>query len=132
MCSCDYCAGLRMWGDCAGLRMWGDVGEEDLVNRPAHYTQGGIEAIDYIESSVKDFASYCHGNAAKYLHRHAYKGKPVEDLNKAIYYINKLKEYYEDQRLSETTSTDTDVQDSHGRGADVATRSRQRELPETD
>ena len=32
---------------------------------------------------------FCVGNAIKYLFRDAYKGRPIEDLQKAQWYINK-------------------------------------------
>lgn len=56
----------------------------DPVNRPAHYTSGGIECIDAMTAAfgaeaVKDF---CLCNAFKYLWRHRQKNG-VEDLKKA-------------------------------------------------
>ena len=64
----------------------------DNVNNPPHYNQSGIECIDAIRAALGDegFKSYCQGNAIKYLWRHQYKGKPVEDLHKAQWYINKI------------------------------------------
>ena len=77
---------------------------EDNVNHPEHYNKGDIECIDAIEAAVEDFASYCQGNALKYLYRHAYKGNPVEDLEKAIWYIERLKKTYAaDQPLEKHT-----------------------------
>lgn len=68
---------------------------EDPVNRPAHYTDGKIEVIDYIEDKKLGF---CLGNAIKYISRAGKKNpdKEVEDLNKAIWYINRrIKEIQE-------------------------------------
>jgi len=64
----------------------------DPVNHPSHYTQGSIECIDAIESSmtVEAFCGYLKGNAQKYLWRYENKGKKVEDLKKAQWYISKL------------------------------------------
>ena len=64
--------------------------KHDPVEKPAHYNQGGVECIDYIQQVLgKDgFKAYCLGNTIKYLHRHEYKGKPKEDLLKAQYYLN--------------------------------------------
>jgi len=68
------------------------------VQKPAHYNQGDIECIDAIASCLgESTVGYYHGNALKYLWRHRYKGKPREDLEKAIFYINKLLEEYDDQ-----------------------------------
>tara|TARA_R110002072_G_scaffold21045_3_gene75599 strand:- start:7069 stop:7317 length:249 start_codon:yes stop_codon:yes gene_type:complete len=65
----------------------------DNVNSPPHYNQSGIECIDAIRAALgpDGFKSYCHGNAQKYLWRHKYKGKPVEDLDKALWYITRLR-----------------------------------------
>ena len=66
--------------------------EPDPVNSPAHYNRKGVEAIDAIEASMSDeeFRGYCKGNAMKYLWRYQYKGKPVEDLKKCRWYLDKL------------------------------------------
>lgn len=63
----------------------------DPVNRPAHYTSGGIECIDAMQAAfgveaVKDF---CLCNAFKYLWRHRNKNG-VEDLKKARWYLNRM------------------------------------------
>lgn len=60
----------------------------DPVNHPSHYTDGKIEVIDYIEDKGLDF---CLGNAVKYISRAGRKdqSKEVEDLQKAIWYINR-------------------------------------------
>ena len=60
----------------------------DPVNRPAHYTDGKIEVIDFIEDKKLGF---CLGNAIKYIARAGKKNKDkeVEDLEKAIWYINR-------------------------------------------
>ena len=61
------------------------------VSHPSHYNQG-IEVIDIIESWNLNFSL---GNAIKYILRSPYKGKQIEDLEKARWYIdreiNKLK-----------------------------------------
>lgn len=69
----------------------GGDAKPDPVNRPAHYTSGGIECIDAMQAAfgveaVKDF---CQCNAFKYLWRHREKGG-LEDLKKARWYLNRL------------------------------------------
>ena len=61
---------------------------EDPVNRPAHYTDGKIEVIEYIEDKKLGF---CLGNAIKYISRAGKKNpdKEVEALKKAIWYIDR-------------------------------------------
>ena len=56
----------------------------DPVNHPTHYTNhpSGIEAIE-----ITKHEDFCIGNALKYILRHKSKGKPVEDLRKAIWYL---------------------------------------------
>ena len=65
--------------------------KEDVVNKPKHYNQGGIECIDAIEAMLthEEFVGYLRGNSLKYRWRFRYKnGK--EDLLKAQWYENKL------------------------------------------
>jgi len=66
--------------------------DEDVVNSPNHYNNGSIECIEGIQASMSDeaFAGYLKGNCMKYLWRYDYKGKPVEDLQKAQWYLAKL------------------------------------------
>ena len=63
----------------------------DPINQPQHYRVGEVEAIDYIAQQlgvgVKD---YLLGNLHKYIHRHRFKGHPVEDLRKARWYLDRL------------------------------------------
>lgn len=58
----------------------------DMVNHPAHYTDGKIEVIEYIEDKK---LGYCLGNAIKYISRAGKKdkSKEIEDLKKAAWYI---------------------------------------------
>ena len=58
----------------------------DPVEHPAHYTYGGIETIDFIESKQLDF---CLGNAVKYISRAGHKLDKIEDLKKARWYIDR-------------------------------------------
>ena len=66
--------------------------EEDAVNNPDHYNTGNIECIDAIEESMSSvaFKGYLKGNCMKYLWRYDYKGKQVEDLEKAGWYLRRL------------------------------------------
>ena len=64
----------------------------DPVNHPEHYRQGGIECIDAIEAALtpEEFRGYCKGNALKYIWREHSKGRPVEDLQKSVWYLTRL------------------------------------------
>lgn len=62
----------------------------DSVQSPAHYQLAdGLEAIDVIDQTVEDPASFYRGNAIKYLLRAGRKGDAHEDLRKARYYIDR-------------------------------------------
>lgn len=71
--------------------------EQDVVNKPKHYTYGDIEIIDFIEQVTKDYKSelaFSIGNAIKYIARANHKnGK--EDLDKARWYLNRAFEKWE-------------------------------------
>jgi hypothetical protein len=58
----------------------------DPVNHPAHYKTGGIETIDFIEAKE---LNYNMGNAVKYISRAEHKGNKRQDLEKAVWYINR-------------------------------------------
>ena len=63
----------------------------DMVNNPPHYNQTGIECIHAISAATdKGFKYYLQGNVMKYLWRFDYKDKPLEDLQKAQWYLEKL------------------------------------------
>jgi hypothetical protein len=57
----------------------------DAVNHPPHYrAANGMETIDVIESFR---LGYHLGNAIKYILRCGHKGPPIEDLEKARWYL---------------------------------------------
>lgn len=59
----------------------------DVVNHPPHYkSDSGIESIDVIEGFGLNFRL---GNTIKYILRHNKKGKPLEDLKKARWYLDR-------------------------------------------
>ena len=60
----------------------------DNVNHPAHYTDGKIEVIDFIEDKKLGFHL---GNTVKYICRAGKKDpeKTIEDLQKAEWYLRR-------------------------------------------
>ena len=85
ICSTEECVELvRMWLE----RKCKDNPPADNVNHPSHYTSGKIEVIDFIEDKELGFHL---GNAVKYISRAGRKNpdKIVEDLQKAVWYINR-------------------------------------------
>ena len=63
-----------------------EVSMNDMVNHPVNYTNhpSGVEVIQ-----ITEHMNFCLGNAIKYLMRSEYKGKQIEDLKKAIWYISR-------------------------------------------
>ena len=66
--------------------------EADNVNRPVHYMHGKKETIDVICDCMTndEFHGYLKGNILKYVARYKFKGEPLEDLQKAQWYLNRL------------------------------------------
>ena len=64
---------------------------KDNVNHPSHYETGKFECIDVMleTQGVEAVKSFCICNAFKYLYRHKNKNG-VEDVKKAIWYLNKF------------------------------------------
>lgn len=58
----------------------------DPVNRPAHYTAhpSGIECIQ-----ITEHMGFCLGNAVKYIWRAGLKSDATQDLQKAVWYIER-------------------------------------------
>ena len=57
----------------------------DQINHPAHYQHpSGIECID-----ITEHMSFCLGNAIKYIWRCDHKGQPIQDLKKAVAYLER-------------------------------------------
>lgn len=59
---------------------------DDAVNSPQHYraSPSGIEVIQ-----ITEHMGFCLGNAVKYIMRCDHKGKAIEDLKKAAWYIER-------------------------------------------
>jgi len=80
-----------------GLRPAGD----DMVNHPSHYTQGGIECIDALTAMITPYNdpndAVLSWQVVKYIWRHPFKSKPLEDLQKAEFYLKRLIKLYEEK-----------------------------------
>lgn len=77
--------------------------DENAVNNPSHYTAGNIECIDALDSMIsgcKDPIDACLSwQVVKYVWRHNLKSKPLQDLKKAQYYLNRLIDKYEKGKI---------------------------------
>ena len=71
----------------------------DPVNHPNHYCTGRYECMEVMEEVFgrEKFMDYCYLNAFKYIWRSERKNG-VEDIKKAIFYLNKFVEMYEKNR----------------------------------
>jgi hypothetical protein len=56
------------------------------VNHPKHYVShpSGVECIQ-----VTEHMNFCLGNAIKYIWRADLKGKDIQDLEKAVWYLQR-------------------------------------------
>ena len=59
---------------------------DPAVVHPSHYNTGNIEVIDAIEDWRLGFND---GNVVKYIARAPHKGKQLEDLRKARWYLDR-------------------------------------------
>jgi hypothetical protein len=69
----------------------------DSVNHPKHYNinwngEQAIEPYGFIRSWRM---GYAEGNIIKYVSRHKYKGKALQDLKKARWYLDRMIEELE-------------------------------------
>lgn len=86
----------------------GDCSATDAsVNHPSHYTSGGIECIDAMKAMLTGYEQqqittsyYWHflaGQVLKYLWRWPLKERPLQDLKKARWYLDRLIDDVESQ-----------------------------------
>lgn len=87
----------------------------DPVNHPKHYTEhpSGVECIQ-----ITEHMTFNLGNAVKYIWRADLKGKQVEDLKKAVWYINREIERINNgsQESSKTSVCEQSDSGSYGLG----------------
>ena len=80
---------------------------KELVNHPDHYNMhpSGVECIDIIQHM-----NFCLGNAVKYIWRADLKNDAIQDLEKAIFYLNQeIQRRTNETRDQEERSRDFDV-----------------------
>jgi hypothetical protein len=78
-----------------------DTGKIDQVNCPSHYNKGDVECIEAIKSATvgkKGIEAVCVANVIKYLWRYEEKGKPLQDVQKAKWYLDKLLNEIKDEK----------------------------------
>ena len=62
------------------------MSNDNLIDHPKHYQSDGIEVIDIIDNFNLNFNL---GNSIKYILRCDKKGNKKQDLEKAIWYLNR-------------------------------------------
>ena len=80
--------------------------EPDMVNHPPHYNSGKFETIDVIEDVLNgyegfSFVAHCLGTTIKYIYRGPFKGKMLEALKKARFYLDKAIKWLEKKEKKE-------------------------------
>lgn len=101
-CRYSACQSLEGAGTAAAAReAWNEIQrnkldeapdtEADMVNHPPHYT-GHPSGVDYIE--VAEHLPFCLGNAFKHLYLRNADGSPEENIEEAIWYVNRHNETY--------------------------------------
>lgn len=75
-------------GECEGFTFFDVVREEnkEMINHPSHYNKGKFEAIDVIEDWQLNFNL---GNTVKYISRAGHKDDIIQDLKKALWYLDR-------------------------------------------
>lgn len=76
------------------------ISGDTAVEHPSHYTSGGIECIDAMKAmlagyeqakiATKFYWHFLSGQVLKYLWRWPLKERPLQDLNKARWYLDRL------------------------------------------
>lgn len=63
--------------------------EENVVIHPSHYTDGGIETIDFIcaKTTPEEFQGFCKSTVIKYIARAGKKEATLSDIAKAFSYL---------------------------------------------
>ena len=74
---------------------------DDIINSPKHYIQGSVECIDAIQAALTEeqFIGFLRGNVIKYHWRLGNKDIPLQEVEKGLWYANKLKEVLQNGKL---------------------------------
>ena len=84
-----YCACDELKDGLAGLAVF-----DQMVNHPKHYNAGKVECIDALESMASGYddsiLAALSTHVVKYIWRAPMKGKTIEDLRKARWYLDRM------------------------------------------
>ena len=82
-CLDDICKALEI---SRGDILLNEKDKKEMINHPSHYNMGKYEAIDVIEDWELGFNL---GNTIKYISRAGHKDSIVQDLKKAMWYLQR-------------------------------------------
>lgn len=68
---------------------------KDAIEWPKHYNKGKIQMTDY--ALDQQMGALCY-QVFKYIVRYRWKGKPIEDLRKARWFLDRLIKEWEENR----------------------------------
>jgi hypothetical protein len=80
-------------------KYYGDK-QADMVDHPSHYNIGKIEVIDFMED--QEHLGTGRVTAIKYICRSPFKGKEIQDLEKAIWLLQRKIGQLKDIAMEET------------------------------
>ena len=82
------------------------------MSEPNYYNQNGLSPLEAFKMGLlsdEEFIGFCKGNIIKYVIRAEYKDDVVGDLDKAIDYIEWLREFYIEKKIGEDTGCSYDI-----------------------
>lgn len=75
-------------------KFWTVDNDKSMVNNPAHYTNGNVDVIQVIEDAVKNAddpaSAVLQSQVIKYIMRMWLKDNPLQDAQKAQWYLERL------------------------------------------
>ena len=94
--TCEECGSLSATEKAA--RTCCELKDDDAINSPGHYTEGGMETIEVLQAKLtpEEFRGYLKGNVIKYVTRERHKGQSAKDLGKLAWYAKRLAEHFGD------------------------------------
>ena len=78
-----------------------------MAKGPAYYQRGSIDVWDFIRQQELNFHL---GNAIKYICRAGYKDSKIQDLEKAIHYLENELEYEENLSIRSSEGIPIQIQ----------------------
>ena len=96
---CRYYVPYKKYGAIEHVESIADT-KNDAVNHPSHYCKGSMEFWDAMKKLLPkyEYIGALKYNAMKYICRCPDKDDAIQDLDKSIAFINKLKELFNEEK----------------------------------